>query len=76
MNVWVDQDLCTGDALCTEICPDVFAMVDGLSYVRIGSQIATVPGGASSLAPVPEQLLGAVLDAAEECPGECIFIED
>ncbi len=75
MNVWVDQDLCTGDALCTEICPEIFAMVGGLSYVRIGAQIATVPGGAASLAPIPGHALEAVLEAAEECPGECIFID-
>jgi len=33
------------------------------------------PGGAEGLAPVPSDLEGAVTEAAEECPGECIFIE-
>ena len=75
MDVWVDQDLCTGDGLCVDICPDVFAMVDGLSYVRIGSSIAVDPGGSGSLAPVAPHHLDAVIEAAEECPGECIFIE-
>ena len=23
-KVWIDQDLCTGDGLCAEICPGVF----------------------------------------------------
>src|SRR3954471_19961952 len=25
MKVWIDQDLCTGDGLCTDHAPDVFA---------------------------------------------------
>jgi ferredoxin len=75
MQVWIDQDLCTGDALCTELCPDVFAMVDGLSYVRDGGRTLTVPGGPGSLAVIPEHQFDAVLDAAEQCPGECIYIE-
>ena len=28
MKVWIDQDLCTGDGLCEEICPDVFVGKD------------------------------------------------
>ncbi|HMK11884.1 MAG TPA: ferredoxin, partial [Acidimicrobiales bacterium] len=24
MRVWIDQDLCTGDGLCLDHCPDVF----------------------------------------------------
>jgi ferredoxin len=76
MQVWVDQDLCTGDALCTEIAPDVFAMVDGLSYVRHGGVTLTEPGGPGSLADIPDHRFEVVLDAAERCPGECIFIEN
>ena len=35
MKVWIDQDLCTGDGLCAEICPEVFVMRDdGLAYVQ------------------------------------------
>jgi len=30
---------------------------------------------ADGTATVPEDLLPNVIDAAEECPGECIFIE-
>ena len=55
MKVWIDQDLCTGDGLCEEIAPDVFALLDdGLAYVKEGSKIfATVKGnpqGADGLA--------------------------
>ncbi len=33
------------------------------------------PGGAAGMALVPADLEDALRDAAEECPGECIFIE-
>lgn len=80
MKVWIDQDLCTGDGLCAEIAPDVFHMMpDGLAYVREGDKIyaaaAGNPQGAEGLAYFPDSLLSDVVEAAEECPGECIFIE-
>ncbi len=34
------------------------------------------PAGAEGLALVPEGYEDAVREAAEECPGECIFIEE
>lgn len=76
MKVWIDQDLCTGDALCEEIAPDVFVMLDdGLAYVKDGDTIYSNPGGADGLATVPAGLEEEVIESAEECPGECIFIE-
>ena len=76
MKVWIDQDMCTGDALCAEIAPDVFAMRDdGLAYVVHDGVVLCDPGGPSALAPVPAGLEEDVIDSAEECPGECIFIE-
>jgi ferredoxin len=87
MRVWIDQDLCTGDGLCAEIAPDVFFMHDdGLAYVKesakhYGSDKITGPDGepvlkmAAGLARFPESLLGDVIEAADSCPGECIFIE-
>ena len=75
MKVWIDQDLCTGDGLCEEIAPDVFTLLDdGLAYVKEGSKVFN-PGGADGLAAIPENQLDAVIESAEECPGECIFIE-
>ena len=54
MKVWIDQDLCTGDGLCEEIAPDVFALLDdGLAYVKEGAKIRSGPGGAEAVAPVP-----------------------
>jgi ferredoxin len=76
MKVWIDQDLCTGDGLCEEIAPDVFTLLDdGLAYVKEGGKVFSNPGGAEGLANIPEGLLEAVIESAEECPGECIFIE-
>jgi ferredoxin len=86
MKVWIDQDLCTGDGLCAEICSDVFAMHDdGLAYVKeVAWPNLLGPDGSGpgpkyqmgeGLADVPDSLLSDVIDAAEECPGECIFIE-
>ncbi|HLA67338.1 MAG TPA: ferredoxin [Acidimicrobiia bacterium] len=80
MKVWIDQDLCTGDGLCEEIAPDVFVLLDdGLAYVRQGDTVfATAKGnaqGAQGLALVPDGQEDITIEAAEECPGECIFIE-
>ena len=75
MKVWIDQDLCTGDGLCAEIAPDVFVMdSDGLAYVAEGG-VQLPGGGAAAVAVVPEPLFEATIESAEECPGECIFVE-
>ena len=81
MKVWIDQDLCTGDGLCEEIAPDVFVLLDdGLAYVREGETIYAAskgnPQGAEGKAQVPAGLEDATRESAEECPGECIFIEE
>tara|TARA_B100001939_G_scaffold39585_1_gene30835 strand:- start:4652 stop:4900 length:249 start_codon:yes stop_codon:yes gene_type:complete len=80
MKVWIDQDLCTGDGLCAEICPEVFVMQnDGLAYVKEGDKIFAEdlgnPQGAEGQAVVPKGKESLVIESAEECPGECIFIE-
>ncbi len=76
MKVWIDQDLCTGDGLCEEICPSVFTLLDdGLAYVKQDGNVLNSPGGAEGLAVVPADMEDAVVEASEECPGECIFIE-
>jgi ferredoxin len=80
MKVWIDQDLCTGDGLCEEIAPDVFVgLDDGLFYVKEGDKVfAKEYGneeGAQGLAIVPKGQEEAVIESAEECPGECIMIE-
>ena len=81
MNVWVDQDLCTGDGLCAEILPTVFTLLgDGLSYVRDGDRVMAPSegneGGYEGRVPIPSGSMDLVLEAAGECPGECIFVGD
>ena len=85
VKVWIDQDLCTGDGLCAEIAPDIFfGLDDGLYYVKEASENFGAeklfdgnanPAGAEGMARVPEDGLERTIEAAEECPGECIFIE-
>jgi len=79
MQVWIDQDLCTGDGLCTDHCPEVFVLLeDGISYVRDAEvgEVAHHPGGSESTVPVPSRFERVVVEAALDCPGECIFVED
>lgn len=74
--VWIDQDLCTGDGLCVDHCPDVFVQLeDGIAYVANFGNPHNDPGGSGSLVEIPERHLSQVIQAAEVCPGECIFIE-
>ncbi len=74
--VWIDQDLCTGDGICTDHAPEVFRILeDGIAYVVEDNVVLNDPGGSGSLAVVPQRSEKAVIDSAGECPGECIFIE-
>lgn len=89
LMVWIDQDLCTGDGICEEIAPDVFVgRDDGLWVVKEESNIfgETIifdggdgaghgPDGARGVARIPDEQIDIVVEAAEECPGECIMIE-
>jgi ferredoxin len=87
MRFCIDQDLCTGDGLCAEIASDVFMMhSDGLAYVKEpGWPNLMGPDGkgegprlqmAQGTAEFPDSILEDVITAAEDCPGECIFIEE
>ncbi len=76
MKVWVDQDVCTGDGLCEEHCPSIFVLRDGISNVKAAhAATPACSGGPGDLVDVPDHLLDHVLTAAEDCPGECIFLE-
>ena len=61
LHVWIDQDLCTGDGLCTDHCPELFVLLeDGISYVvDPDGRAMNDPGGAESLAPVPRRHVDA-----------------
>lgn len=73
LEVWVDQDLCTGDGLCVQYAPDIFEFdVDGLAYVKdAAGELKVIPGARVD---VPEELRLHVIDSARECPGECIHV--
>lgn len=76
MRVWIDQDLCTGDGLCVDHCPEVFVQLeDGIAYVVQHGTVLNDPGSSGSLAVVEQRHQPDVVKAAEVCPGECIFIE-
>jgi ferredoxin len=73
LEVWIDQDLCTGDGICVQYAPEVFELdIDGLAYVRgEGAELLAEPG---ATVPVPLTLLQDVVDSAKECPGDCIHV--
>ncbi len=73
LRVWIDQDLCTGDGLCVQYARDVFEFdVDGLAYVK--DSAGELQTAAGVRADVPDHLRLDVIDAALECPGNCIHV--
>lgn len=88
-TVWIDEIACMGAGTCEQIAPLVFhERTDGTWAVKedathFGAAVIfdgiDAPGhgpeGSRGRARVPEPLLEAVIDAAEECPGECIIVE-
>jgi ferredoxin len=78
LEVWIDQDLCTGDGICAQYAPEVFELdIDGLAYVKPPTPAGTeaellTERGAT--APVPPPLLNDVATAAKDCPGDCIHV--
>jgi ferredoxin len=73
LEVWIDQDLCTGDGICVQYAPEVFELdIDGLAYVKgEDDELRQSPG---ATVPVPLALLRDVADSAKECPGDCIHV--
>ncbi|MER6389123.1 ferredoxin [Streptomyces sp. NPDC059382] len=73
LEVWIDQDLCTGDGICVQYAPEVFELdIDGLAYVKSPEDELLQDVGATT--PVPLTLLRDVVDSAKECPGDCIHV--
>ena len=62
MKCKVDPDLCTGDEICVQVCPEVFEMDDDKAVVTIDE--------------IPENLQDSVREAADSCPSEAIIIEE
>jgi ferredoxin len=73
LEVWIDQESCTGDGLCVQYAPEVFEFdVDGLAYVKDAA--GELRQQAGERVPVPANLRLDVLDSAKECPGDCIHV--
>lgn len=73
LEVWIDQDLCTGDGICAQYAPEVFELdIDGLAYVKGSDDELLQATGATTRVPLP--VLTDVVDSAKECPGECIHV--
>ncbi|MGB7061161.1 MAG: ferredoxin [Candidatus Zixiibacteriota bacterium] len=62
MKVKIDPDLCTGDEICVQLCPEVFEMEGDKAIVLQGE--------------VPEDLQDSVRESADSCPSEAIIIEE
>lgn len=73
LEVWIDQELCTGDGICVQYAPEVFELdIDGLAYVKSADdELLQSPGAA---APVPLPLFQDVVDSVKDCPGDCIHV--
>jgi len=73
MKVWIDQDACIGNGICAELAGDVFEFDGDLAYVKDGDRVVRQRG---AVVKVRAGLEDAVIDAAEECPAACIYVED
>jgi ferredoxin len=62
MKCKVDPDLCNGDEICVQVCPEVFEMEDDKAVVKMDES--------------PENLQDSVREAADSCPSEAITIEE
>lgn len=88
-KVWIDPDECMGAGTCAQLVPDVFqARHDGTWAVKedaahFGQTVVFdglpgdghAPDGLQGQARVPADLVELVVEAAEECPAECIYLE-
>ena len=73
MKVWVDQDACIGNGICAELADKVFAFDGEFAYVKDGDKVRTDRG---AIVGVPSGFEAAVIQAAEECPAMCIYVEE
>jgi ferredoxin len=63
MKVSVDKELCLGCGICAEVCPEVFEMDnDNKAQVKVNQ--------------IPPESEGACREAADQCPGSAIKIEE
>jgi ferredoxin len=62
MKCRVDPDLCTGDDICVQVCPEVFEIEDDKAIVKMDE--------------IPEDLQDSLREAADSCPSEAIIVEE
>lgn len=62
MKVKIDKELCSGDEICVDICPELFKMEDDVAVVKMET--------------VTEDLKERCREAADECPSEAIIVEE
>lgn len=78
LEVLIDQDECTSCQECTMIAPRHFFMAgDNLAYVKPdGEADPEVPHivGFAGRVVVASDIESDVIEAAEYCPGECIYV--
>ena len=58
MKVEINQDECTGDQICVDLCPEVFEMDGDVAKVIVDE--------------IPDDVEDACREAVESCPAECI----
>ena len=61
LKVWVDRQVCVGNAMCEAIAPKVFRLDDKRQSEAVN------PAGDTE---------EKILEAAENCPVSAIFVED
>lgn len=62
MKAVVNAEECTGCGLCSESCPEVFELSNDVAKVKVDTILAELEESAK--------------EAAENCPVECITIEE
>lgn len=84
-SIWIDTDECMGAGTCEQIAPQLFApRSDGTWAVKEEARFfgetrvfdgVSAPDGQGGAARVPVDLVDLAVEAAQECPAECIFVE-
>ena len=64
MRAIVDEETCTGCGVCSDSCPEVFALDEDTDTAKV---IAN---------PVPTEAEKSCREAADDCPVEAISIEE